>query len=273
MTPTGRADRELTAKEREPVEPADRIRVPLACQRWEVVSFLHWPYDPAAVRPLVPEPFELDLFDGSAWIGLVPFRMITRPPGLPPIPWLSTFAETNVRTYVRAPDGRRGIWFLSLDVGSASNAAVGALMGLPYRWSAMKIDGGLGERRYASRRLVPGSIVSSVRIIGSAETVRQTELDRFLTARFRLYATGPLGPFVVPVEHAPWRLFHAGATDLRDGLVAAAGLPTPADPPLAYRGADVSVRVGLPSRLGGSSTPASGPDGNADPRLSRTGSG
>jgi uncharacterized protein len=191
MTPTGRADRELTAKEREPVEPADRIRVPLACQRWEVVSFLHWPYDPAAVRPLVPEPFELDLFDGSAWIGLVPFRMITRPPGLPPIPWLSTFAETNVRTYVRAPDGRRGIWFLSLDVGSASNAAVGALMGLPYRWSAMKIDGGLGERRYASRRLVPGSIVSSVRIVGSAETVRQTELDRFLTARFRLYAMGP----------------------------------------------------------------------------------
>src|SRR6266550_4244898 len=74
------------------------VAMPLLCQRWGVVSFLHWPYEPAAVRPLVPEPFELDLFGGSAWVGLVPFRMTTRVPGLPAIPLLSTFPETNVRT-------------------------------------------------------------------------------------------------------------------------------------------------------------------------------
>jgi uncharacterized protein len=240
-------------------EEPEQVRLPMLQQRWDVISFLHWPYEPEVVRPLVPEPFELDLFGGSAWIGLVPFRMTVRPPGLPAIPGLSTFPETNVRTYVRGPDGNRGLWFFSLDVGSLANAAAGALMGLSYRWSSMKIDGGPGERSYHCRRLIPpgsvtspiaSSVTSSVKVLGTAEPVEQTDLDRFLTARFRLYATGPLGPFEVRVEHSPWQLFHAHAPDVSDGLVTAAGLPFPTDAPLVHRGADVSVRVGVPSLLG-----------------------
>src|SRR5204862_2126808 len=126
-------------------------------------------------------------------------------------------------------------------------------MGLPYRWSAMRIDARHGERSYRCRRLAPQpSVASSVRVVATSDPVEQTELDRFLTARFRLYGDGPLGPFVVPVEHAPWQLFHAHAADVDDGLVPAAGLPPPTDPPLVHRGADVAVRIGLASLLGDS---------------------
>ena len=74
-----------------------------------------------ALRPLarrcsrvcrvVPAAFVLDLFDGEAWLGVVPFRMTNV--GLratPTVPWISAFAELNVRTYVRVAD-RPGVVF------------------------------------------------------------------------------------------------------------------------------------------------------------------
>src|SRR6478672_7239392 len=67
-----------------------------------------------------PAPRVVETFDGSAWVGLVPFEMQVRPPRVAPVPWLSNFPETNVRTYVRAPDGTTGVWFLSLDAARAS---------------------------------------------------------------------------------------------------------------------------------------------------------
>ena len=48
-------------------------------------------------------------------------------PGLknPPRPVDATSTpETNLRTYVQGPDGRDGVWCLSLDIGSATLAAV-----------------------------------------------------------------------------------------------------------------------------------------------------
>src|SRR5215217_8155417 len=88
-------------------------------QTWHDLLFAHWRLDPAAVRPLVPEPFELDTFDGAAWIGVVPFHMTNvAPRGTPALPWLSHLPELNVRTYVRVGD-RPGVYFFSLDAARA----------------------------------------------------------------------------------------------------------------------------------------------------------
>ncbi|HSL08159.1 MAG TPA: DUF2071 domain-containing protein [Pseudonocardiaceae bacterium] len=44
---------------------------------------------------------DVHTYDGVAWVGLTPFLLCDfRPPGFPAIPGLSTFPETNVRTYV-----------------------------------------------------------------------------------------------------------------------------------------------------------------------------
>src|SRR4051812_28039989 len=70
-------------------------------QRWRELLFLHWEVDPGVIRPLVPRGLDLDLFEGRAYVGLVPFTMMgVRPVGLPSVRWLSNFHETNVRTYV-----------------------------------------------------------------------------------------------------------------------------------------------------------------------------
>ena len=95
-------------------------------QSWETLTFLHWFYDPQIVRDLLPPDLQLDLFDGKAWIGLTPFKVVNlRPPLLPSLPWISHFPETNVRTYVRGPVGERRIWFFSLEA-SRLLAVIGA---------------------------------------------------------------------------------------------------------------------------------------------------
>jgi hypothetical protein len=72
-------------------------------QTWHDLLFAHWPVDGTSLRAKIPSGFQLDLFDGQAWLGIVPFRMTNVAPRfVPALPWISAFPELNVRTYVRA---------------------------------------------------------------------------------------------------------------------------------------------------------------------------
>jgi uncharacterized protein YqjF (DUF2071 family) len=62
------------------------------------------------VQALLPAGLTVDEYDGKAWVGLVPFMMWVAPPGVPALPWLGRFCETNVRTSVRDEHGRDGVW-------------------------------------------------------------------------------------------------------------------------------------------------------------------
>jgi uncharacterized protein len=84
-------------------------------QTWYDLLFAHWAIAPEVLRPLVPQPLELDVRDGQAWLGVTPFRVGgLRARGTPPLPRLSHFPELNVRTYA-IYGGRPGIYFFSLD--------------------------------------------------------------------------------------------------------------------------------------------------------------
>ena len=86
-------------------EPEASVPRPLLLQRWRYVTFLHWAFPPAEVQRLLPAGFRPHLCDGSAWVGLTPFRIEgSRLAGAPALR-LSTFPETNLRTYVIGPDG------------------------------------------------------------------------------------------------------------------------------------------------------------------------
>src|SRR5262245_23029630 len=70
-------------------------------QSWHDLLFAHWTINAAVLRAKVPPAFELDVYDGEAWIAVVPFFMTNvAPRGVSSLPWVSEFAELNVRTYV-----------------------------------------------------------------------------------------------------------------------------------------------------------------------------
>jgi uncharacterized protein len=93
-------------------------------QQWQRLTFLHWQFEPAVVQRLLPYWLQPDIFEGSAWVGLVPFFMRVATRGGRELMPVSRFCETNVRTYVRDQNGRTGIWFLSLDAASLGAVSV-----------------------------------------------------------------------------------------------------------------------------------------------------
>ena len=42
-------------------------------QRWNDLLFAHWPIPVAQMAALLPDWLEVDTFQGSAWLGIVPF--------------------------------------------------------------------------------------------------------------------------------------------------------------------------------------------------------
>jgi len=133
------------------------VRRAALLNRWEEVTFLHWRYEPEAVQRLLPPGLEVDTCEGAAWVGLVLFRMRIGLLGLPPVPWLLTFPETNVRTYVRMHDGAAGVWFFSLDAARLAPVLVGrSTYRLRYCWSAMSITRSGATISYTTHRRLPG---------------------------------------------------------------------------------------------------------------------
>ncbi|WP_392750348.1 DUF2071 domain-containing protein [Streptomyces sp. LN590] len=77
-------------------------------------------------------------FRNAAWVGVTPFLMASvKVLGVVPLP-VSTFTETNVRTSARLPDGRNGLWFLSIDVSNPVMLAA-RVIGAPYHVGNLKI--------------------------------------------------------------------------------------------------------------------------------------
>ena len=222
---------------------------------WDQLTFLHWRYEVDEVQRLLPAGLEVETCDGSAWVGLVPFFLRVGVPQVRPVPWLSEFAETNVRTYVRSADGARGIWFFSLDAARLGAVVVArATYRIPYFWSKMRLETSGSTRLYDCRRRWPGprGAASSVVVevgdpYGPSEL---TELDHFLTARWALYSAPRFGLRRAEASHDPWPLHRARAVNLRDELVAAAGLPAPRGEPLVHYSESVKVRIGMPQALG-----------------------
>lgn len=232
--------------------PEQRVRLPISLQRWDSLTFLHWSYDPDVVQRLLPEGLEVHTFDGLAWVGLTPFRMLgLRVPGLPSPPGLSAFPETNLRTYVRGRDGTDGLWFFTLEAHRLpAVVAIRSALALPYRWATMAVDTAGDRILYRSRRRPPHSPRPASRIlveVGAPLEVREvTPLEVFLVGRWRAFSPLLRQMVAVPVEHEPWPLARARAVELRDELITTAGLPAPDAPPLVHFSPGVDVRLGPP---------------------------
>jgi uncharacterized protein YqjF (DUF2071 family) len=220
-------------------------------QGWYDLASIHWRYDPAVVQALLPDDLEVDTFDGSAWVGLIPFSMRgIGLPRLPAVPYLGRFAEVNVRTYA-VRDGVPGVWFCSLDIDRLLPALVARVTyRLPYCWGrAHHARVGDVVTTEVRRRWPERGPRTSISVRVGEVIDEPTELDHFLTARWGLYSKGFRGGSrYAPVDHPRWPLQRAELVDLDDRLVAAAGLPAPDSDPYVLFSSGVPVRIGLPRR-------------------------
>jgi uncharacterized protein YqjF (DUF2071 family) len=205
--------------------------------RWVDLLFAHWPMDPDALRGVIPPSLELDLFDGRAYLGIVPFRMEdVGMRGLPAPPVVGAFPELNVRTYVRHR-GRGGVWFLSLD--AANRAAVEgarAAFHLPYFEAEMAVGRVREVIDYRSvridRRGAPARFEGRYRPTGPVEPAVPGSLEAWLTDRPRLFAVDGDGRVLrTEIAHRAWPLQPAVARIEVDTMAAAHGLTLPDEPP------------------------------------------
>ena len=226
---------------------------PAVRQKWRLMTFLHWPYEPDDIRPLLPAGLEPDLFDGRAWVSLTPFLVQDfQVLDLPPVPILSTFPETNVRTYVRAADGLDGLWFLGLEVDSIATT-VGARLGLgvPYNLAHMSVDDGGDRIRYRSRRRPGDGPGHDIEVVPGQpfEDGELGPLDHWLTGRWRAYSEHAGHLLCVAVEHEPWPLVRADVPALEEDLLTSAGLPAPTGPPVVHWSTGVDAALGNSRRI------------------------
>ena len=150
--------------------------------RWLDLLFAHYPVDAEVIRAQLPAGLELDMFDGEAWLGIVPFRMEdVGLRGLPAPPLAGAFPELNVRTYVTHHE-RSGVWFLSLD--AANRLAVEAArtaFHLPYVHAVMAVssEGETIDYRSTRRdpRAAPATFTARYRPIGPVELARPASFD------------------------------------------------------------------------------------------------
>ncbi len=106
----------------------------LLTQQWHDVVFLHWPIQPHELQQHMPKELKLDLYEDTAWLGIVLFKVKgNRFRFMPPIPKMNSFLQLNVRTYVTCRE-RKGIYFFSSDVSStfiAQITSIGHFFALP----------------------------------------------------------------------------------------------------------------------------------------------
>jgi uncharacterized protein YqjF (DUF2071 family) len=175
-------------------------------QTWHDLLFAHWPVSVDALRAKVPASFPVDRFDNQAWLGIVPFYMTNVAPRfVPALPWMSSFPELNVRTYVTVDD-KPGIWFFTLD--AASQLAVeGAkrLYRLPYHRARMSAERHGLFVHYESAR---AGAAFSGRYRGEGDFFHAEEgtLEYFLAERYCLYTADGGRLYRAQIHHPPWPL-------------------------------------------------------------------
>jgi uncharacterized protein YqjF (DUF2071 family) len=237
----------------EPITPSPPrpLRRTLLSQSWLDVTMLHWAADADAVQRVIPAGTRPDTLDGTTYVGLIGFRMHRLGLGTgPAVPYVGTFLETNVRLYTVDTEGRRGVFFCTLDASRLA-AVVGGQVGarVNYVWARMRFRRDGDALTYESRRRRPWSAARSrMRVRVGPVIPEPTELEQFLTARWGLHTRWYGRTLYLPNGHASWPLHRAELLELdedpRTGLVASAGFSAAGSPASVLHSPGVEVRFG-----------------------------
>lgn len=224
-------------------------------QNWLHLGFLHWEVPALELQAMLPPRLTVDTFEGKAYVGLVPFTLTgVRPVLAPPLPWVSSFHELNLRTYVHVEGRDPGVWFFSLDASSSfAVAAARATYKLPY--FDAEVDLSVEDRtrplvRFTSRRTDPrGPQPANAKLEyrpaeGLPVPARAGTIEHFLVERYILYAEDEERQlYRARVHHQPYGLQEAEVRELEETVVWAAGVRRPEMLAFAHYVREVNVKV------------------------------
>ena len=207
---------------------------------WRDGAFCHWPMDPDRIRPRVPEPFEIDTYNGRAWVSILPF-VLTRA-GLRATPSVArrTFPELNCRTYVRY-GGHIGLYFFSIDMASRTLASVARrTTGISCFHARQRVGGTDDEISFWSDRYPfdtgtnPARFAARYGPTGPMFRPDPNSLLEFLTERRLFFSINRGRVLVGAVDHDPWPLREATVEIATNTMFEAADLPIPDEEPRSY---------------------------------------
>jgi hypothetical protein len=214
----------------------------LMAQTWSDLLFMHWRVDPDELRPVLHPDLPLDTFDGSAFVGVTPFRVEGfRLRHTPPLALVHAFPELNVRTYVTI-DGRPGIHFFSLDADSRfAVESARRIYRLPYFRARMRVRGRGDAIDFESERThsdgPPAGLAIHYEAAGPASEPEPGSLEHFLTERYCLYTLDERQRILRgDIHHPPWRIRPATARVGANTMGRQIGLELEGDPLLHLAG-------------------------------------
>ncbi|HUP60213.1 MAG TPA: DUF2071 domain-containing protein [Thermoanaerobaculia bacterium] len=233
----------------EPDQPA------LLFQNWHHLLFLHWEISPNVLQALVPPRLTIDTFEGKAYVGLVPFTLTgVRAVLTPPLPWISSFHEINVRTYVHLDGRDPGVWFFSLDASSTIAVAAARAM-YKLRYFDAEIDFSASSdalpeiafdsRRTDSRGALPANAHLRYRPVeGPVQAAAPGSIEHFLVERYVLYAEDDHRQlYRARVHHQPYPVQRAEVLGMEETLIRAAGIRRAEAPAMRHYAREVNVKV------------------------------
>ncbi|MBB6443954.1 YqjF family protein [Bacillus benzoevorans] len=187
----------------------------VSTQRWEDVLFLHWPVSPDLLTPHLPQSLQLDLYDGTAWIGMVFFQVKgMRPRLLPAVPFISSYLQLNVRTYVTYK-GRSGVYFFRLTVDSILACFLAKTWySLPFMMAEIKMDSQGDDIHMVSKRKI-GKFEERMSCSYTPEAsvfhTQMNTLDHWLFERYCSWNMRQGTLLRIDIHHTKWNLQKAAA--------------------------------------------------------------
>jgi uncharacterized protein YqjF (DUF2071 family) len=191
---------------------------PLFRCAWGDTTFLHYQVDPDALLGRVP--FELDLYQGRAWVSVVTITI--RPISFrASAPLLAPQSFMNVRTYVR----EGAITFLAGWLPNPLCALLGPrLVGIPYRLGRLTLEAQVTEL-HGRARAQAGTFEYRA-AIDPRQSYRRPQagsLEEFLLERYVARTRTGRRRLSFRIWHEPWRFVDLEAKVEADGLLRGSG--------------------------------------------------
>jgi uncharacterized protein YqjF (DUF2071 family) len=202
---------------------------------WRDLLFASWRVPVESLRPQVPNDLEIDTFDGSAWVSMVPMRVTDMHwRGIPCIPGMDSLRELNLRTYTTR-NGKPGVYFLSIECPAAfSDWIAQHFFGVPYYEAQIATYNDGSSYNFAAERTQndkpPAAFFASFRPEGEPFSPQPGTLESFLVERYCLYYVMKGVVYRGDIHHEEWKMKHAVADIAVNTVPGAAGLQLASTP-------------------------------------------